>query len=121
MLPSLPLLLVLVVAIVAGCDWVEEVVRGLLMGSRAGSGRVDALREPPCALDVAQERIDAIYEESGEVSFIEWAVRSKMLTRVSGQNSDFAFGGGEGDDRRKEKERKGKGERETGQNEALDI
>ena len=75
MLPSLPLLLV--VAIVAECDWVEEKVRGLLMGSRAGSGRVDALREPPCALDVAQERIDAIYEESGEVSFIEWAVRSK--------------------------------------------
>ena len=104
MLPSLPLLLV--VAIVAECDWVEEKVRGLLMGSRAGSGRVDALREPPCALDVAQERIDAIYEESGEVSFIEWAVRSKCWHECRGKMA-ILLGGG--DERREKKGRKRNG------------
>lgn len=39
--------------------------------------RLDVLREPPCALVIAQERMRSIYDESGEVSFIEWVICSR--------------------------------------------
>src|SRR3569833_3168889 len=83
------------------------------MGRRLGSGRLDELREPPCALVfVAKDRRRLIYVGAGEVSFIERAVVQLRLSELDSTGRMGCkverVGEGEGKKKKKKKEKKNK-------------